>query len=895
MSLAKGARLGPYEILDVIGAGGMGEVYRARDTKLGRSVAIKILPDAFAFDPERIARFEREGKVLASLNHPHIAGLHGLEQSGPHHALVMELVEGETLAERLSAGPLEIDEAIAIARQIAEALAAAHEQGIIHRDLKPANIKLRPDGTVKVLDFGLAKALEPAGAGQGNATGAATITSPAMTNLGVILGTAAYMSPEQAKGRPADKRGDVWAFGCVLYEMLAGRRAFEGEDVSDTLATVLKGEPGWSALPSNLPPAVRALLEGCLRKDRRERIGDISIALFLLNQPHALAPRAAAGTTPRRRAWRGAALLAGGVLIGAAVATAIFSRPQPSPPLPVSRFAIALPPDQLPTLARPSVNISPDGARIVYVASGRLFVRALAETEAQAIAGVDGALHPVFSPDGQTLAFWSDSTIKRVPASGGAPSTVCAMAPAPSGMFWTGDSLFFALARAGIMKVPARGGKPEMLVPLREPEAQIHGPQLLPDGRTLLFTVLERANVAGGDPWNAARIVSQSLETGERKTLIEGGSDGRYVPTGHIVYVLSGTLMAVPFDARTLTVTAGSVPIIEGVRRMSAAVGGAHFAFAPTGTLIYMPGPAVGGSEELLLFDRKGNAQPLPLPSAPYAYPRVSTDGRWLAFQTSDGKEAHISIYELSGATSPRRLTFGGNNRFPIWSADGRRVAFQSDREGDLAVFWQPADGGTAERLTKPDAGTSHVPESWAPDGRLFLFNVAKGTETSLWTFSIRERAAAPFGDVRSVYLGTNAVFSPDGRWVAYQVGETRSAEATTYVQPFPPTGAKYLIAQGGRPAWSRDGSELFLVPAPAKFLAVPVKTRPTFSFSNPLAVPRLFSMASPDQPRPYDVTADGRFVGVGSGGTRAGSAATPQIHVVLNWFEELKARVPTK
>jgi serine/threonine-protein kinase len=428
-------------------------------------------------------------------------------------------------------------------------------------------------------------------------------------------------------------------------------------------------------------------------------------------------------------------------------------------------------------------------------------------------------------------------------------------------------------------------------------EGLIHGPQLLPDGRTLLFTITQRT-ASAIDPWDKAAIVVQSLKTGARKTLIEGGTDARYVPTGHIVYMLGGTLFARPFDLGTFELTGTPIPVVEGVRRTTAATsGGAQFAFSNSGSLLYLPGPASVGQQDLFLFDRKGGAEPLRLLAGSYAYPRVSPDGKRIAFQTSDGKETFIAVYELSGATQARRLTFGGNNRFPIWSGDGRRIAFQSDREGDLALFSQPADGGTAERLTKPDAGTSHVPESWSPTEDTLLFSVSKGSVISLWALSVRDGKAAPFDEVRSAApYPTDAMFSPDGRLVVYQTGEISGGEATTYVQPFPPSGTKYQIARGGRPLWSRDGKELFYVPAPSQFMAVDVRTQPSFSFTHPVAVPRGFGIADPANPRPYDATLDGRIVGVGTAGQSQGGPPGPaEIRVVLNWFEELKTRVPTK
>jgi serine/threonine-protein kinase len=902
LALAVGVRLGPYEILSALGAGGMGEVYRARDTRLDRDAAIKLLPEAFAFDPDRVARFRREAKTLASLNHPNIGGIYGLEEEANGvTGLVLELVEGPTLADRVEHGAIPLDETLPIARQIADALAAAHEQGIIHRDLKPANIKVRDDGTVKVLDFGLAKALDPRSAVDGRVTASPTITTPAMTQMGVILGTAAYMSPEQAKGRAADKRSDVWAFGCVLYEMLTGKRAFPGHAVSDTLAMVLQSEPDWSALTSTLPVSIRSLLQGSLKKDRRDRIAEISTALFLLNQPHAVSTDASVGQRPpqQRPAWQRWGVLLLGVVIGAAAAAIGVWKLQPSPAVPVSRFAITLPQGkQLTSNNRQAVALSPDGTRMVYVADGRLYARSMSEFEARVVTGTDIATNPVFSPDGQSLVFWSpvDRTLKRIALIGGVPVTICAVSPAPAGISWGNDGILFAQSGTGILRVSSIGGAPEVLVALGSVEGLVHGPQMLPDGHTLLFTIAPGAGGASGDRWDHARVVVQSLKTGARKTLVEGGADGRYVPTGHILYALGGTVFAVPFNMATLEVTGGPVPIIEGVRRVAAVtVGTAQFAFSNSGSLVYEPGPALRGQQDLFLFDRSGGAQALKLPPGSYGYPRVSPDGKRLALETSDGKETNVAIYELSGMSPVHRLTYGGNNRFPVWSADGQRVAFQSDREGDRAVFWQSFEGGMVQRLTKPDAGASHVPEAWSPLGDILLFNVAKGPTTALWTLSVRDSKAMPFDDVHSAGLPTDAVFSQDGRWVAYQTGQIGEGEGTTYVEPFPPTGTKHQIARGGRPLWSRDGKELFYVPNADQLMAVTIRTQPSFTFMNPVAVPRGFGIADPASPRSFDITPEGRIVGIGSAGQNQSASAPAQINVVLNWFEELKARVPTK
>lgn len=710
----------------------------------------------------------------------------------------------------------------------------------------------------------------------------------------MILGTAAYMSPEQAKGRPADKRSDVWAFGCVVYEMLTGRRAFPGEDVSDTLAAVLKSDPDWNALPPTLPASIRSLVDGSLKKDRRERIGDMSTARFLLNQPYAVSTATRVGQ-PSPPLWRRAALVVVGVAIGAAAVAGMWQL-KPSSAGPVTRFAIALPPGQQLTLQRQAVAISPDGTHIAYTAEGRLYLRAMSELEARAIPGADNSITPVFSPDGQSLVIFSlpDAALKRIAVSGGVPVTLC-QTRAANGISWGDGGILFALPGTGIMRVSPNGGKPEVLVGLDGSEGYVNDPHMLPDGGGLLFTIAQATAASAGDPWENARIVVQSLKTGARKTLIEGGADARYVPTGHLVYALRGTLFAVPFNLATLAVTGGAVPIVEGVRRAtSVTVGTAHFAFSTSGSLLYLPGPASGAQQALFLFDRKGGAEALNLPPGAYGYPRVSPDGRRLAFETIDGKETVVSIYELSGTSPVRRLTFGGNNRFPIWSADGQRIAFQSDREGDRAVFWQSVDGGGAQRLTKPDPGTSHLPESWSPAGDTLLFSATKGSATSLWTLSVPDRKALPFDGVRSFTLPTDAAFSPDGRWVGYQTGAQGEVEATTYVQPFPPNGTKHQIARGGRPLWSRDGKQLFYVPTPTQLMAVTITTQPTFTFTNPVIVPRGFGVSSPTTPRAFDILPDGRIVGIGTVGQNQSGSGPAQIQVVLNWFEELKARVPT-
>jgi len=891
MMLDKGTRLGVYEIQSAIGAGGMGEVYRAKDTKLGRDVALKILPASFTNDPERVARFRREAQVLASLNHPHIGQIYGLDEANGTQFLVLELVDGESLDKRIARGRLPVDEALEIARQIAEALEAAHERGIIHRDLKPANIAVTKDGNVKVLDFGLAKAVEMT-SGPSDLSMSPTITSPAMvTGIGTILGTAAYMSPEQAKGRPADKRSDIWAFGCLFCEMLTGTRAFEGDDVSDTLAAVLRGEADLSALPSGIPTSIRALLEGCLKKDRKQRIGDISTALFLLNRPYDLSAMPATAAVSRPL-WRRAIPAVLAATLASALTGAVVWRVKPSPPLPVIRFPFTLAAGQrFTTLGVQSIAMSPDGSHMVYVANERLYVRSMSELEAKSIPGTEitRAVIPVFSPDGQSIAYWSpvDRTLKRIGVSGGTAVTICPVDAAPFGVSWGPDGVIFGVGSRGIlfggsqgsrgiMRVSANGGTPERLVGINDGEVA-SSPQVLPGGQSVLFTLATGALEAQSE-WDNALIVVQSLKSSERKTLIQGGSDAHYLPTGHIVYAVGGTLFAVPYDLERLRVTDGRTPIVEGVRR-GLLSGSAHFSVSNTGSLIYIPGPAsiAPGDLDLALFDRKGGIEPLKLPPGSYEHPRVSPDGKQIAFGTEDGKEAIVWIYELSGASSMRRLTFGGRNRFPIWSADGQRVAFQSDREGDLGIFWQRADGtGPAERVTKPDPGRSHTPESWSPRGDRFSFSVTKGSSTSLWTWSRQDKKAEPFGAVQSS-SPIDSVFSPDGRWLAYTTGGAE--HPIVFVQPFPSTGATYQISNdGAHPLWSPDGKELFFYQRPRDFCSVSITTQPTFTFKTPKPVGSAVPLPGLPVPRDYDISSRNAM---NIGPVRAG-------------FEELKARVPT-
>jgi eukaryotic-like serine/threonine-protein kinase len=915
MQLSAGARLGPYEIQSPLGAGGMGEVYRARDTKLRRDVAIKILPEAFTADPDRIARFQREAELLAALNHPNVAAVYGIEESNRSgsgsatFAIVLELVEGETLAERIARGPIELDETLSIARQIADALEAAHDRGVVHRDLKPANIKITPEGKVKVLDFGLAKMAER------DASAVGPSMSPTLsvhaTRDGVILGTAAYMSPEQARGKPVDRRTDIWAFGCVLYEMLTGRKTFDGGDtVSDAVAAILKSEPDWNAIPADTPSYVRRLLRRCLQKDPQKRLPHIGLARLEIDEGHIDAATSAPSIAPKAALWKRALAVGAIAIVVAAVGTlAGWSlRRQPEPA--VIRFPIPLGTEQGFTgQGRRPVAISSDGTQIAYVADRKLFRRSLSDLEAHVIVNADtrfgAATNPAFSPDGRSLAYVTDmdKTLRRVAVDGGTPVTIATLGAVPFGISWDAGGILFE-DDGSIMRVSADGGKPETLFAKSTSDRE-RSPQMLPDGQTVMFTVVDATvntrNIGGNE--YPSRIVAQTTTSGERHVLIEGAMEGRYLPTGHLAYVSRGVLFAVPFDLRRLKTTGGPVPLVQGVRSEG---GTALYAVSTTGSLAYVPGKeeGIGGEQNLGFIDRTGKVDFLKLPPATYLYPRLSPDGEQLAVEIDGSNEANISIYDLSGRSSLRRLTFGGRNRIPAWSADGLRLAFQSDRDGDLAIFSQRADGaGAAERLTTPEKAAAHLPESWSAKGEL-LFTVTSGSESTLWTYSARDRTSRPVDSVRSSRQPTSAAFSPNGLWVAYQSNE--SGTSAVYVQPFPTTGPRFQASPVApqndphHPLWSRDGTELFYVAGPNRFVVTKVTERSGLSFSDPEPIQTgtwRNTFGGPSTVRNYDVSLDGkRFIGViASGVTESGIPRAPQIQVVLNWIEELRRLVAAK
>src|SRR5262245_14393981 len=915
MTVRVGSRFGTYEILAALGAGGMGEVYRARDTRLNRDVALKIQPIEFALDAERLARFEREAQVLASLNHPNIAAIYGFEEADGIRALVLELVEGPTLADRIAQGSISIDEALPLLKQIVEALEAAHEQGIIHRDLKPANIKLRPDGTVKVLDFGLAKALEPAVSVGGHATTSPTLTSPALTRIGVLLGTAAYMSPEQAKGRPADKRSDVWAFGCVMYEMLTGRRAFDAEDLPDTLAAVLRGEPNWTRLPASLSPAIVTLVRECLEKDRRRRIGDLSTARFIIE--HVKHAPASVTRPPQSRVRLAVAAVLGAAAVAAIAAYAtrtilIMSAPSKA----LARFTILLPAgDRFSNTGVQALALSADGSRLVYSANDRLYLRTMDHLDATPIPGTEdvgpaaAGRNPFFSPDGQWVGFWAGGKIKKVSLSGGAPVALCE-AENPWGVSWTGDNtILYAQSeqggadRAGIWRISGDGGMPERLVKV-EPDQIAQTPQLLPGGRAILFTLASRAD------YDAAQIVVQSLVSGRRDVVVAHGTDARYIPTGHLVYAAGGsqrrarysaTLLAVPFDVTTLTVTGGAVPIIEDVAASNVIV---QFSIASQAALAYLPADlpfdiGVGAlrPRTLVWVDRHGREDPISAPPRAYVYPRLSPDGTRVALEVRD-QENDIWIWNFESERLFRLTLLPTFEQYGVWTPDGESVIYASGKVGGpnspRTFFRQRSDGiGTAEQLTQDAPG--QFPSTVTPDGSALIFRRAGPGKLSgppnldLFLLPLTgDRRPRPL--MQTPFNELNAEVSPDGRWLAYQSNESGLDEV--YVRPFPDVDAgKWPVSTGGgsQPLWARNGRELFYV-SKNVLMRVPWTASPTFTAGKPsqvVAGAYVLVLLPVVGGRMYDVSRDGeRFLMLKESPGTNEPAASARIILVQNWLD---------
>jgi serine/threonine-protein kinase len=880
----------------------MGEVYRARDTKLNRDVALKILPAEFARDAERLARFHREAQVLASLNHPNIAHIYGVEDSGPNHALVMELVEGTTLADRIAQGPIPANEALPIAKQIAAALEAAHEQGIIHRDLKPANIKVCEGRTVKVLDFGLAKLIDPApGSGlqtSANVTASPTITTPAMmTGIGVILGTAAYMSPEQAKGRPADKRSDIWAFGCVVYEMLTGKRAFEGDDITDVMAAVVRAEPDWNRLPDTVPSALRRLLRRCLQKDKTTRLHDVGDASLELDD--LLVAPAADVPIPmpvRRRTGLvaacgllGLALFAMGVAVGARWLGAGSAAPSASR---VMRLTFPLPAGVRggESAIGIGLTISPDGAEVAYVGTSadvqRIYVRRLDSLDTRMLPGTEGAGPVSFSPNGQWLAYIASGKLMKVSPSGGVPVALVESAAAQLPGWVSNDSIVFRPSSGSdLLEVSASGG-PARPLARRAPDGAAgipSFPEVLPGGKAVIASTTTTASVTADE--KVIEVVA--LDTGARKVIIRGGSFARYLPTGHLVFLRGGTLMAVPFDLTRLDVVGTPTPVLDGIRESVTGVGA--FSCSRTGTCVYGEGGMEGSRRTVVLVDRAGVSRPLPLPPQSYGQPSFSPRGDKLAFWIERLK-CDVMVYDIPRGASTR-LSLQGDSHAPVWTPDGAHLTYLASRpnSGAWELFWKPADGsGAEERLTSQPQQLGPIsPLAWSPDGRMLAFT----NRGHLWLLAVSgDRTPRMFFDSR--FNESMPAFSPDGRWLAYVSDESGRPEV--YVQPFSGagvtgSGAKFAVStEGGtEPVWARSGQELFFRNGD-QMMVVQVSTPASFSATKPKAL-----FAAPFVRRvnrsDYDVSPDGQtFVML-----QDNDAAWSHINVLTNWFDELKRLVP--
>ncbi len=898
-----GSNLGHYHIEEKIGAGGMGEVYRARDSVLRREVAVKVLPSVFASDSERLARFEREAHLLASLSHPNVGAIHGFEESGGVRFLVLELVPGETLGERLSGGPLPVAEALEVCRQIAEALEAAHEKGIIHRDLKPANVKITPQGKVKVLDFGLAKAFDTVSSDAADRSQSPTITTGA-TEQGVILGTAAYMSPEQARGKAMDTRTDIWSFGCVLYETLTGKSAFVGETVSDTLAGILTREPEWDRLPVSTPANVRALLRRCLRKDRERRLRDIGDARLELEDALAGATEITAPPVVARPATLeiiGGTLA--GLVVGALVAGIIVSRlgrDAPARP-PVTHFAISLPAKaSLFTGVGPSVALSPDGSLLAYAAQSggqrQIYLRRFDRLEAEPIPGTEGGVVPFFSPDGQWIGFRHPQTrtVKKVALSGGAPVTLCETEVFYGASWAPDDTIVFSPTVPGALaRVPAAGGKPQPLtkLDLDKNERDHRYAQILPGGKAVLFTI----GYSDIESYDDARIAVQSLETGERKILVEGGTLGRYSPSGHLLYVRAGTLLAVPFDLAKLTVTGSPVPVLKGVFE-SVNQGSAHFDVTRSGSLVYMPGGPEGAERTVVWVDRQGRVEPLPLPQRAYLHPRISPDGKQLAIEI-EGPTHDCFLYEF-GRDVLTKVTLDGLSHWPVWTPKGDRLTFRK-WTGAFTMWWMPADrSASEERLTT--AGFMQSPASWSPDTRVVAFTqVGQDTGPDAFVLDMSgDRKPRPIA--QSKFSEGSPRFSSDGKWIAYTSNEAGRNEI--YAQPYPGPGPKIQISNegGSDVVWNPRGGELFYRNGD-KMMIVEVSTSPTLTVSKPRVLWEGHyshgTSSSCGAPGPtssnYDVTPDGqRFIMIRD---EDQDAVPTTVNVVLGWATELKRLVPPK
>jgi serine/threonine-protein kinase len=872
----------------------MGEVYHARDPRLDRDVAIKVLPEHLARDPERVARFQREAKVLASLNHPHIAAIHGFEEVEGKRFLVMELVDGA----------LSVEGALTITRQIAEALEAAHERGIIHRDLKPANVKITADGKTKVLDFGLAKAMTD------ELSASELAHSPTLTarhtRPGVVLGTAAYMSPEQARGKPVDKRTDIWSFGVVLYEVLCGCRPFEGETATDLVAKILEREPDWSTLPPQTPPIVQLLLRRCLAKDRNKRLHDIADARIDLEQAIADptssmlrlgdAAISAADSRIRRAVWRRSLpwVLIGMFAVALAITGVALWRATRPTPKPLVRLEVVMNAKEPPPGWGVQVAISPDGTRLAYLIgtwqSPHLYLRTLDQLEGNLLPGTQEAWNPFFSPDGQWVAFFAGKKLKKVSVLGGAPLTLCDVTDGGYGGTWgTDGTIVFALSdTGGLWRVPGAGGKAEELTKTdpTNKNATHRWPQFLPDGNSVIYTSHDDCHLFDFDE---AIIEVVSLDTKQQKTLYRGGSYGRFVPSGHLVFVHKGTLFAAPFDLERLELTGPPTPVLEDVA-FDSDYGNAEYDFSQTGTLVYRREAPSSQLSTLVWVDRQGAITPLLDTPREYGLLALAPDGKRLAVGIFEDKEnpSDVWVYDIERESLTRLTSDDGWDKNPVWTPDGLRVTYTFGKDFDSRdIMWRLADGaGEAERLV--ESSLSQSPSTWSPDGKILVFSRwEEKTKGDIWYLRLG-------GDRKpEVFLQTpssewSAQFSPDGRWLAYESYE--SAMREIFVRPFPSGDRKWQISTDGgwSVRWSADGKELFYL-QDNNMMAVTVSAEgASFSADKPrklFEVPSSFSGW-------FDVSPDGQRFVMEKSAKEEKDADRTHLTFVFNWFEELQAKV---
>jgi len=910
MSLSPGTRLGQFEIAELVGVGGVGEVYRATDTKLRRDVAIKVLSGTFALDSKRLARFNREARLLASLDHPNICAVHDLQESDGTHFMVMPLIEGDTLADRIASGAIPVEEALPIFAQIAEALEAAHDQGIIHRDLKPGNIKVSEDGKAMVLDFGLGKAIEyeKGTASSEIPTRTTTPDSTKMSREGVVFGTPVYMSPEQARGKPVDKRTDIWAFGCCLYEALTGDLPFQGETISDTLAKVLERNPDWELLPKDMPWRVRDLLESCLEKDARYRLRDIGDAWAALQRLITESGRvkAVAGevaTSPRRSYAVAASIVLCGLIISASLIFALREdlSPTETEPKLVRRLSINLPathpvsPDDPSRTGFVPLTLSPDGTVLVYVAdlggSTQLVKRPMNQLEGQPIPGTEGASNPFFSPDGQWIGFFADNRLKKMSVRGGAAITLCNAPSPPLGASW-GDDGFIVFSSDLIPpivlhRVSAAGGTVEDITSVDTETANVAhiAPIVLPRGKGVLFTA------ASGTTADTMQAMLLPPGEGALKLLVQEALAGGYLPTRHLLYATTSGLMLVPFDIETLEM--GGMAFPAPIEDISAV------ALSQQGTLAYLrkPKPTVPlGERRLIWVDREGKEEVLAAPPRPYKFPRISPDGERIALTLGEPSE-DIWLYDLARGVLSRFTLNPGYDAFPAWTPDGRRIVFSSTREDSVEdLFWQEVDGvGAAERLLESPG--EQPPFSLSRDGKVILFYDSPKRGMGILSLEGEPTARTL---LEGPFTQSDGDISPDGRWLAYNSDE--SGEHEIFVQAFPELGKKVQIStDGGRwPLWAPDGTQLYYRNG-GKMMAVSVETEPSFKPGIPEVLFEGSYFIPLNKGRNYDISPDGeRFLMIEGKAAKNGERADEmssrrEVIVVENWFEEIKRLAPAE